>query len=99
MGTDRNPKDYIVFDAKQLAPVSPPERDNTGVRGSFDPTAPFPTLRFPSDHAALLSVLRPVQTTGAMAGRPNASKDRCVDCGVEKRQSVLSKRTMVCSTA
>jgi len=57
--TDRNPKDYIVFDATQLAPHGPPERDNTGVRGAFDPDAPFPTLHFPSDHAALLSVLKP----------------------------------------
>lgn len=97
--TDRNPKDYIVFDAKQLVPASPPERDNTGVRGNFDPTKPFPTLRFPSDHAALLSVLRPVQTAGEMAGRTNTSKDSCTDCGVEKRPSVLSKRTMVCSIA
>uniref|UniRef100_A0A7S4QTB0 Endonuclease/exonuclease/phosphatase domain-containing protein n=1 Tax=Alexandrium monilatum TaxID=311494 RepID=A0A7S4QTB0_9DINO len=57
--TDRNPKDYIVFDVKQLAPVGPPERDNTGKRGAFDADAPFPTLNFPSDHAALLSVLTP----------------------------------------
>lgn len=58
--TDRNPKDYIVFDAKQLAPAGPPERDNMGKRGTFDAEAPFPTLNFPSDHAALLSVLKPV---------------------------------------
>jgi len=88
--TDRNPKDYIVFDAKQLVPASPPERDNTGVRGIFDPTAPFPSLTFPSDHAALLSVLRPVGTTGAVAGRQKASKESCAGCRVEKRQSALS---------
>mmetsp|Transcript_63197 Transcript_63197/g.199644 ORF Transcript_63197/g.199644 Transcript_63197/m.199644 type:complete len:535 (+) Transcript_63197:40-1644(+) len=58
--TDRNPKDYIVFDTKQLVPAGPPERDNTGKRGAFDADAPFPTLNFPSDHAALLSVLTPV---------------------------------------
>merc|ERR1719502_1201679 len=28
--TDRNPKDYIVFDSAQLEPVGEPERDNTG---------------------------------------------------------------------
>mmetsp|Transcript_38277 Transcript_38277/g.119504 ORF Transcript_38277/g.119504 Transcript_38277/m.119504 type:complete len:522 (-) Transcript_38277:105-1670(-) len=57
--TDRNPKDYIVFDAKQLVPAGPPERDNTGKRGGFLAEAPFPTLNFPSDHALLLSVLKP----------------------------------------
>lgn len=57
--TDRNPKDYIIFDTKQFLPVGAPERDNTGIRGTFDPEAPFPTLNFPSDHAALLSLLKP----------------------------------------
>lgn len=59
--TDKNPKDYIVFDAQQLEAEGQPLRDNQGVRGSFDPDAPFPTLRFPSDHAALLATLRPKQ--------------------------------------
>ncbi|CAK0904913.1 unnamed protein product, partial [Prorocentrum cordatum] len=59
--TDKNPKDYILFDAQQLESDGAPLRDNQGVRGSFDPDAPFPTLRFPSDHAALLSRLRPKQ--------------------------------------
>eukprot|EP00928_Gymnodinium_smaydae_P013467 TRINITY_DN14908_c0_g2_i1.p1 TRINITY_DN14908_c0_g2~~TRINITY_DN14908_c0_g2_i1.p1 ORF type:complete len:530 (+),score=123.04 TRINITY_DN14908_c0_g2_i1:136-1725(+) len=57
--TDRNPKDYIIFDAAQFGAAGFPERDNTGKRGSFDPEVPFPTLHFPSDHAALLSQLRP----------------------------------------
>jgi len=64
--TDRNPKDYVVFDAAQLAPAGPPARDNTGCRGKFDPDAPIPTLRFPSDHAALLTVLQPVTGTPAL---------------------------------
>jgi len=51
--TDRNPKDYILFDITKHAVSGPPERDNTGTKGVFDPNAPFPTLRFPSDHAAL----------------------------------------------
>merc|ERR1740122_870766 len=63
--TDRNPKDYIVFNAAQLAPVGPPERDNSGCRGVFDPDAPIPSLGFPSDHAAVLTVLRPVETPPA----------------------------------
>lgn len=60
--TDKNPKDYIVFDASQLEPAGEPLRDNQGVRGQFDADAPFPTLRFPSDHAALMSQLRPKQS-------------------------------------
>merc|ERR1712187_105088 len=56
--TDRNPKDYIVYDKTQLEPDGTPERDNTGTRGKFDADAPFPTLHFPSDHAVLLTVLK-----------------------------------------
>lgn len=57
--TDRHPKDYILFDGAQLETTCAPLRDNQGTRGKFDPDAPFPTLRFPSDHAALLTHLRP----------------------------------------
>merc|ERR1711870_114909 len=51
--TDRNPKDYIIFDSTQYSAAEPPKRDNTGTRGVFDPESPFPTLHFPSDHAVL----------------------------------------------
>jgi len=51
--TDRNPKDYILFEPTKYATSGPPERDNMGKKGVFDPNAPFPTLQFPSDHAAL----------------------------------------------
>lgn len=57
--TDRNPKDYIIFD-KVLKVVGNPMRDNTGTRNSFIGT-PFPTLRFPSDHAILLSKFLPIR--------------------------------------
>lgn len=57
--TDRNPKDYVVFDKGALETVGTPARDNTGVRGApYEVDAPFPTLRFPSDHAVLMTVLR-----------------------------------------
>mmetsp|Transcript_8717 Transcript_8717/g.22445 ORF Transcript_8717/g.22445 Transcript_8717/m.22445 type:complete len:522 (-) Transcript_8717:110-1675(-) len=60
--TDRNPKDYVVFDKTQLeAKGAQPVRNNTGMRDKFDADAPFPTLHFPSDHAALLAELVPLQ--------------------------------------
>jgi hypothetical protein len=65
--TDKNPKDYIVFDVAQLQADGPPERDNQGKRGAFAPEAPFPTLRFPSDHAVLLTVLAPATPPPAAA--------------------------------
>eukprot|EP00930_Biecheleria_cincta_P087271 TRINITY_DN7651_c0_g2_i1.p1 TRINITY_DN7651_c0_g2~~TRINITY_DN7651_c0_g2_i1.p1 ORF type:complete len:533 (+),score=100.69 TRINITY_DN7651_c0_g2_i1:47-1600(+) len=55
--TDRNPKDYILFDPKEFKVEGLPERDNTGRRGIFH-DQPFPTLQFPSDHAAVLSRLQ-----------------------------------------
>lgn len=59
--TDRNPKDYIIFDGAQYSAVGEPERDNTGTRGAFDPESPFPTLHFPSDHAVLAASICPAQ--------------------------------------
>lgn len=59
--TDRNPKDYIIFDISQYSSDGVPERDNTGTRGVFDKDSPFPTLHFPSDHAVLAARIRPAQ--------------------------------------
>merc|ERR1712190_653765 len=39
--TDRNPKDYIIFDPAQYSPDGAPQRDNTGTKGAFDPESPF----------------------------------------------------------
>jgi hypothetical protein len=61
--TDRNPKDHVVFRAPSTGGGPGPDRgpgfrvnlvtrDNTG-DGNFMPDAPFPTLRFPSDHAVV----------------------------------------------
>jgi|TARA_B110000977_G_scaffold131783_1_gene167856 hypothetical protein len=68
--TDKNPKDHILFQISshlndldgcevQRAGFSTEivSRDNTGT-GTFAPHAPFPTLKFPSDHAIVSAELQ-----------------------------------------
>jgi len=52
---DRNPKDFVLF-SKHFE-VASVWRDNTG-RGEYMEETVFPTLEFPSDHAALSADLR-----------------------------------------
>jgi hypothetical protein len=72
--TDRHPKDHVVFSRGYRAGAGAKSgsramagfraklvsRDNSG-DGTFLPDAPFPTLRFPSDHAAVCAELEPVR--------------------------------------
>jgi len=53
---DCNPKDFVLFWDSQFAPEAA-QRDNTG-EGRYDDAVVFPTLSFPSDHAALTAVVR-----------------------------------------
>jgi hypothetical protein len=53
---DHNPKDHIVFRPTDFV-LEALTRDNTG-EGTFIPKSVFPTIRFPSDHAALLCTLK-----------------------------------------
>ena len=46
---DRNPKDFILFYAKDFA-LKTVAKDNTG-KGTYNNDIVFPTLAFPSDHA------------------------------------------------
>ena len=50
--TDRNPKDYVVFDKAVFSAVDVGV-DNTGDAARSYSDAPFPTLAFPSDHGVL----------------------------------------------
>ncbi|KAH8062102.1 hypothetical protein JL720_13307 [Aureococcus anophagefferens] len=52
--TDRNPKDYVVFDKAVFSAVDVGV-DNTGDAARSYSDAPFPTLAFPSDHGATLA--------------------------------------------
>ena len=54
--TDRNPKDYVVFDANVFA-AADVAVDNTGDAARSYRDAPFPTLDFPSDHGVLRTTL------------------------------------------
>ena len=55
---DKNPKDFIVFTARDFACARGCVKDNTGdVR--FEEGIVFPTLRFPSDHAVISASLDP----------------------------------------
>ena len=45
---DKNPKDFILFDAKDFS-VRWTKKDNTGEKKSVEGMV-FPTLAFPSDH-------------------------------------------------
>jgi hypothetical protein len=53
---DRNPKDFVLF-SQHFKVVDEPTRDNTG-KASYIEEMVFPTLDFPSDHAAISMVLR-----------------------------------------
>jgi hypothetical protein len=53
---DRNPKDHVLF-SEHFAVIDEPIRDNTG-KASYTEDMVFPTLDFPSDHAAISMVLR-----------------------------------------
>jgi len=55
---DRNPKDFILFSRSGFARVSA-RKDNTG-EGRYVEEMVFPTLRFPSDHGLVSTVLRPL---------------------------------------
>merc|ERR1712113_135577 len=55
---DVNPKDFILF-LKSYFEVSETWKDNTGNKEYIENMA-FPTLKFPSDHAILATVLKPV---------------------------------------
>jgi hypothetical protein len=52
---DRNPKDFVLF-SEHFAVVEKPIRDNTG-KASYTEEMVFPTLDFPSDHAAISMVV------------------------------------------
>jgi hypothetical protein len=55
---DFNPKDFILFYNEQFEAVSNAVKDNTG-SGSYREGICFPTVEFPSDHAAVSAVLKP----------------------------------------
>jgi hypothetical protein len=54
---DVNPKDFILFRKKAFEVVST-WKDNTGEKKYVEDMA-FPTLKFPSDHAILSTIIRP----------------------------------------
>lgn len=60
---DINPKDYILFGVDHFVPTSgrgglPCTRDNTGTKKYLD--EPYPSFKFPSDHAIVSTVLEPI---------------------------------------
>jgi hypothetical protein len=52
-----NPKDFILFGQNDFDVVQT-WKDNTGKKEYIEDMA-FPTLRFPSDHGILATVLKP----------------------------------------
>ena len=56
---DVNPKDFILFGKKEFKVVST-WKDNTGEKMYIEDMA-FPTLKFPSDHGILATILEPVE--------------------------------------
>lgn len=55
---DVNPKDFVLFDKKEFKVVST-WKDNTGEKNYIEDMA-FPTLKFPSDHGILATILEPI---------------------------------------
>ncbi|KAG8458545.1 hypothetical protein KFE25_003080 [Diacronema lutheri] len=60
---DKNPKDFILFPKGSYA-LERTAKDNTG-RGAYLEQTVFPTLAFPSDHALISTVLRPLARASA----------------------------------
>jgi hypothetical protein len=60
---DVNPKDFILF-GKQDFRVSSMWKDNTGEMKYIENMA-FPTLKFPSDHGILATIIEPVASNQA----------------------------------
>ena len=61
---DVNPKDFILFGKKDFK-VGRTWKDNTGEKKYVEDMA-FPTLKFPSDHGILATVLEPITSTSSM---------------------------------
>jgi len=57
---DVNPKDFILF-GKDSFSVESTWKDNTGERKYIEDMA-FPTMEFPSDHAILTTIIKPVSS-------------------------------------
>jgi len=57
---DVNPKDFILF-GKDSFSVDSTWKDNTGERKYIEDMA-FPTMEFPSDHAILTTIIKPVSS-------------------------------------
>lgn len=53
---DVNPKDFILFDRAEFVPVDT-SKDNTG-EGRYVEGMAFPTLKFPSDHGIVSTMLK-----------------------------------------
>ena len=57
---DVNPKDFILF-GKDNFSVESTWKDNTGHKKYIEDMA-FPTMEFPSDHAILTTIIKPVSS-------------------------------------
>ena len=60
---DVNPKDFIVFPKDDFAIIET-WKDNTGKKAYIEDMA-FPTLKFPSDHGLLATILEPKKSSTA----------------------------------
>lgn len=67
---DVNPKDFILF-GKGDFKVKQTWKDNTGEKKYLEDSA-FPTLKFPSDHGIVATILEPLDTDNAEEGSKGA---------------------------
>ena len=93
--TDRHPKDYILFTAGRLVP-SDVGSDNTGSR-DFVHDAPFPTMKFPSDHAVLRCTLNFPATAEATAKATGKAKKTVPASGDASKSKTKPAKTFTAS--
>ena len=86
---DVNPKDWILFGKKDFKVIQT-WKDNTGEK-TYTEEMPFPTLKFPSDHGIVATILEEVQSIETEVIAPEDSKSAKAKLDQDEEETSIKK--------